>query len=63
MTAAPAIPAARTGAGPAPKAGGDRLRALDGLRLLAALMVAGYHYGGRGGEVAKAWGASPNKML
>ncbi|MFG2710346.1 acyltransferase family protein [Streptomyces goshikiensis] len=63
MTAAPAIPAARTGAGPAPKTTGDRLRALDGLRLLAALMVAGYHYGGRGGEVAKAWGASPNTMF
>ncbi|GAA0659523.1 acyltransferase [Streptomyces thermocarboxydovorans] len=36
-----------------------RLRALDGLRLLAALMVAVYHYGGRGGEVAEAWGTSP----
>ncbi|WP_443054607.1 acyltransferase family protein [Streptomyces sp. NBC_00334] len=35
-----------------------RLRALDGLRLLAALMVAAYHYGGRGGEVTKAWGSS-----
>ncbi|MET7696217.1 acyltransferase [Streptomyces sp. NPDC005485] len=36
-----------------------RLRALDGLRLVAALMVAGYHYGGRDGEVATAWGSSP----
>ncbi|MFR9796305.1 acyltransferase family protein [Streptomyces sp. MS06] len=36
-----------------------RLRALDGLRLVAALMVAGYHYGGRGGEVTRAWGSSP----
>lgn len=36
-----------------------RLRALDGLRLLAALMVAGYHYGGRGGEITEAWGSSP----
>lgn len=35
-----------------------RLRALDGLRLLAALMVAAYHYGGRGGEVTTAWGGS-----
>ncbi|MFD4545208.1 acyltransferase family protein [Streptomyces sp. NPDC058466] len=56
---------------PAPKAGADgvpprilrrahapRLRALDGLRLVAALMVAGYHYGGRDGEVAQAWGSS-----
>ncbi|WP_455360291.1 acyltransferase family protein [Streptomyces sp. SYSU K21746] len=36
-----------------------RLRALDGLRLLAALMVAAYHLGGRGGEISKAWGTSP----
>lgn len=36
-----------------------RLRALDGLRLVCALMVAAYHYGGRDGEVARAWGASP----
>ncbi|MFI1480813.1 acyltransferase family protein [Streptomyces sp. NPDC020747] len=37
----------------------NRLRALDGLRLIAALMVAAYHYGGRGGEVTQAWGSSP----
>ncbi|WP_442811195.1 acyltransferase family protein [Streptomyces sp. NBC_00481] len=36
-----------------------RLYALDGLRLLAALAVAAYHYGGRDGEIGKAWGASP----
>lgn len=36
-----------------------RLRALDGLRLAAALMVAAYHYGGRGGAVTEAWGSSP----
>ncbi|MEV0176760.1 acyltransferase [Streptomyces sp. NPDC050803] len=36
----------------------SRLRALDGLRLVAALMVAAYHYGGRGGEVTAAWGSS-----
>ncbi|WP_371674428.1 acyltransferase [Streptomyces sp. NBC_00289] len=36
----------------------NRLRALDGLRLIAALMVAAYHYGGRGGEVTGAWGGS-----
>lgn len=41
-----------------PRAHAPRLRALDGLRLLAALMVAAYHYGGRDGEVAKAWGSS-----
>ncbi|WP_443048787.1 acyltransferase family protein [Streptomyces sp. M92] len=49
----------------APRRGGPgaprqtRLRALDGLRLLAALMVAAYHYGGRGGDVTTAWGTSP----
>ncbi|WP_199549173.1 acyltransferase [Streptomyces sp. N35] len=42
-----------------PKRQGSRLRALDGLRLLAALMVAGYHYGGRGGAISDAWGSSP----
>ncbi|MGW6056422.1 acyltransferase family protein [Streptomyces sp. NPDC055189] len=36
-----------------------RLRALDGLRLVAALMVAAYHYGGRDGEISEAWGSSP----
>jgi peptidoglycan/LPS O-acetylase OafA/YrhL len=40
-----------------------RLRALDGLRLIAALMVAAYHYGGRGGDVTKAWGASPKHQF
>lgn len=35
------------------------MRALDGLRLLAALMVAAYHYGGRGGDITAAWGSSP----
>ncbi len=40
-----------------------RLRALDGLRLLAALMVAAYHYGGRGGAVAEAWGSSPARQF
>lgn len=40
------------------KGGGARLRALDALRLIAALMVACYHYGGRGGGVTHAWGTS-----
>ncbi|GAB2723536.1 acyltransferase family protein [Streptomyces bullii] len=40
-----------------------RLRALDGLRLVAALMVAAYHYGGRGGEVTEAWGSSPKDQF
>ncbi|MFF7015194.1 MULTISPECIES: acyltransferase [Streptomyces] len=68
LTSTPRGPAARS----APPEGGlqgrapasaarpkVRLRALDGLRLLAALMVAGYHYGGRGGEITTAWGSSP----
>ncbi|MDN0195324.1 acyltransferase [Streptomyces sp. S.PNR 29] len=41
----------------------SRLRALDGLRLVAALMVAAYHYGGRGGEVTEAWGSSPGRQF
>jgi peptidoglycan/LPS O-acetylase OafA/YrhL len=41
----------------------NRLRALDGLRLVAALMVAAYHYGGRGGEVTEAWGSPPQRQF
>ncbi|MEV6183054.1 acyltransferase [Streptomyces sp. NPDC052015] len=37
----------------------SRLRALDGLRLLAALMVCCYHYAGKNGEVAQSWHQSP----
>ncbi|MFI1027862.1 acyltransferase family protein [Streptomyces sp. NPDC020951] len=37
----------------------NRLRALDGLRLLAALMVCFYHYAGKNGEVASSWHQSP----
>ncbi len=58
----PVLPDTRTRP-PAGKAGRTgppgRLRALDGLRLIAALMVAAYHYGGRDGDVSRAWGASP----
>ncbi|GAA2321424.1 acyltransferase [Streptomyces kunmingensis] len=49
-------------AGPAVR-GTGRLRALDGLRLIAALMVAAYHYGGRDGDIAKAWGSSPQTQF
>lgn len=69
MTApAPTLPKHSPGAGtpsgtppaaPAPTRARPRLRALDGLRLVAALMVAAYHYGGRDGEIARAWGSSP----
>ncbi|MFI7339991.1 acyltransferase family protein [Streptomyces sp. NPDC050085] len=41
----------------------SRLRALDGLRLIAALMVAAYHYGGRDGDITKAWGSSPRTQF
>ncbi|WP_424212149.1 acyltransferase family protein [Streptomyces sp. BI20] len=55
------------GAGVGARAGArrahGRLRALDGLRLLAALLVACYHLGGRDGEVARAWGASPRDLF
>ncbi|MEV5814294.1 acyltransferase [Streptomyces mutabilis] len=62
---------ARPGADSAPaparatraKGAPGRLRALDGLRLVAALMVAAYHYGGRGGAVAEAWGGSPARQF
>lgn len=52
--------AAKAPARPVSRPGQSRLRALDGLRLVAALMVAAYHYGGRDGEVAHAWGSSPS---
>ncbi|MEU6591295.1 acyltransferase [Streptomyces sp. NPDC046881] len=50
------IPAAR-----APRRG--RLLALDGLRLVAALMVCVYHYTGRGGVVSESWHASPDQLF
>lgn len=62
--APPVTPVAVSAPGPAAirgrsRGGSSRLRALDGLRLLAALMVAAYHYGGRSGEISQAWGGSP----
>jgi peptidoglycan/LPS O-acetylase OafA/YrhL len=56
----------RDSGGPAATVGArthGRLRALDGLRLLAALMVAAYHYGGRDGAIAAAWGSSPAQQF
>ncbi|MET9900212.1 acyltransferase [Streptomyces sp. NPDC006446] len=58
------MPPAETSPAPQPVARREnRLRALDGLRLVAALMVAGYHYGGRDGEVVRAWGSSPKDQF
>ncbi|WP_225849986.1 acyltransferase [Streptomyces sp. HPF1205] len=51
---------------PAPRGGGrerGRLRALDGLRLVAALMVCMYHYAGRDGDIAHSWGRSPKEIF
>nr|WP_225860481.1 acyltransferase [Streptomyces triticiradicis] len=58
------MPPAETSPAPRPAVRREnRLRALDGLRLVAALMVAGYHYGGRDGEVVQAWGSSPKHQF
>ncbi|MGW8381039.1 acyltransferase [Streptomyces sp. ODS28] len=60
VTAGPSSPVR-----PAPRElpGAGRLRALDGLRLVAALLVACYHYGGRNGEITEAWGSSPTHQF
>ena len=57
---------ARPGAGgdrEAERRAGGRLRALDGLRALAALAVCSFHYMGRGGEIADSWHASPARLF
>lgn len=48
---------------PAPAGRDDRLRSLDGLRLLAALFVCLYHFAGRGGTVADSWHQSPGRLF
>ncbi|MFJ5217904.1 acyltransferase family protein [Streptomyces sp. NPDC088354] len=45
-----------------PKGSGDRLRALDGLRIVAALMVALFHYVGKA-QTAEAWGRNPRDLF
>lgn len=41
----------------------DRMRALDGLRIVAALMVCFYHYAGRSGQITTSWGQSPKELF
>ncbi|MEU3184332.1 acyltransferase [Streptomyces sp. NPDC006923] len=53
----PSVPRAT----PSPKH--DRMRALDGLRILAALSVCVYHYAGRGGQISEVWGQSPRELF
>ncbi|RDG37913.1 acyltransferase [Streptomyces corynorhini] len=36
---------------------------MDGLRILAALMVCLYHYAGRGGQITDVWGQSPKELF
>ncbi|WP_329527216.1 acyltransferase family protein [Streptomyces sp. NBC_01462] len=45
------------------RGGGDRMRALDGLRILAALMVCMYHFAGKSGPVATSWHESPGLLF
>jgi peptidoglycan/LPS O-acetylase OafA/YrhL len=56
--AASPVPAASS----ASPARGDRMRALDGLRILAALMVCAFHFAGKG-QVEHAWGQSPKELF
>ncbi|MGW1728468.1 acyltransferase family protein [Streptomyces sp. NPDC002306] len=52
----------KAAAAPRPR-GSDRLRALDGLRLMAALMVCMYHFAGKNGPIAESWHQSPGLMF
>ncbi|MDQ0992669.1 acyltransferase [Streptomyces sp. V3I7] len=53
----------RTPSSRAPGRRGSRLLALDGMRLVAALMVALYHFTGRGGTISASWGVSPSRLF
>lgn len=63
LTLAPTRPAPVPDPPPAPRRPDSRLRALDGLRLLAALMVCLYHFAGKGGAVAGSWHQSPARVF
>ncbi|WP_316777251.1 acyltransferase family protein [Streptomyces sasae] len=59
-----APPPAKTAVAPAPPGRPHtRLLALDGLRLVAALMVCLYHYAGRGGVVSASWHQNPDLVF
>ncbi|MFE9608617.1 acyltransferase family protein [Streptomyces sp. NPDC006012] len=59
----PPPPAAHRAPPPGPGRRGGRLLALDGLRLLAALMVCLYHFAGRGGDISRSWGQTPARIF
>ncbi|MFF3871844.1 acyltransferase family protein [Streptomyces sp. NPDC001978] len=53
----------QTPSSPTPSTRRGRLLALDGMRLVAALMVCLYHYAGRGGTISGSWGQSPARLF
>ncbi|MFE3633778.1 acyltransferase family protein [Streptomyces sp. NPDC059168] len=64
LATVPVSPVPEAGSAPAARTGRrGRLHALDGLRLVAALMVCLYHYAGRGGTVSESWHQSPSHVF